>query len=134
MGVVGSIRSHCFSGDGDQMFMDSLTENSKIITEDFECFTGENWHRAKESLLCDPNKFIFLYRNYKAEQTFLADLWNIVDLRKLTASSANLNPNTSEVVSEKWKYAIRKYALSKLGESPCRSTTMYSGCSSQSRV
>ena len=32
---------------------------------------GRELTPAKESLLCDPNKFIFLYCNYKAEQTFL---------------------------------------------------------------
>lgn len=125
---MGSIRDHCFS-DGGNDVADAMTENGKMIASDFRYFQEEVWYRMKDDPPFDANKFIFLYSNYQSHQQHLLELWKIVDVKKLKFS-ANWNKNGSEAISERWKYAIRKYRSPYLEASHWFTARISSACCS----
>ena len=58
-------------------------------------------------MLFDTNKFIFLYPNYEQEQSQLLTKWNsVIDIKGIDYGEFK---NDEEVLSTRWKYAIRRY-------------------------
>ena len=77
-----------------------------MLADDYEFFQDEKWYRFQTQLYFDPNKFIFLYPGYKKTQLQLIQLWNVVNFKMELNSGEILSLN--KILSEKWKYAIRK--------------------------
>lgn len=81
MGIVHSIKEYCFE-EGTELKKSAFHEASEIINEDYLYFQEEKWYRLQNKMNFDPDKFIFLYPQYKNEQSRLQTLWNIVNLKR----------------------------------------------------
>lgn len=82
MGIVGAVKEYCLPSAEEEKVVSFLHNNGKIISEDYLYFQQENWFRLQTTILFDPNKFIFLYTNYREVQQRLANQWKIVDTKK----------------------------------------------------
>lgn len=98
MGILQTLRRYCLEDE-------TAKTNSHALTQDYVYFQhDESWYRLQPLQHFDHNKFIFLYPNYEKEQKALIERWKVVNFK------INLNEGPSEIViSERWKYAIRKY-------------------------
>lgn len=109
MGIVGAIRTHCLAGAEEDKTAVFLDPHGKTINDDYTYFQQENWFRLQSTILFDPNKFIFLFTNYKETQQKLNNQWRIVDTKKFKTNEKLVF--NDEPLQAKWVYAIRRYLL-----------------------
>ena len=67
MGIVQNIRGYCLE-EGESKEESSLSKANALMNQDYSYFQQEKWYRFQEKTFFDPNKFIFLYNNYKNNQ------------------------------------------------------------------
>lgn len=64
------------------MTQSAFNKASEIINEDYAYFQSEKWYRLQTKKYFDPDKFIFLYHDYKQTQEKLIELWKIVNTKR----------------------------------------------------
>jgi hypothetical protein len=101
MGIFYTFRHYCLEDEA------PVKTEPHTLTKDYLYFQNEeNWYRLQQVQHFDHNKFIFLYPKYGRGQKALVERWKVVNFKM------SLNEGPSEVViSERWKYAIRKYGF-----------------------